>query len=150
MISIALIATLALAAAEPPAAARELADASEPAEASKATNAPASEARVATMAPAAAPAAQAKDECDCESFGRTGALSVLGGGILLGVTSLVAFDAGFDAERQLRSGEARGVDEQNAALTQRAVAAWVAWPTAVLSVAGVLGGGWLVAQDGAP
>jgi hypothetical protein len=84
-------------------------------------------------------------ECDCEAFGRTGALSVLAGGLVLGVTSLLAFNTGFEAERQLRSGEARGVDEQNTALTQRAVSAWVAWPTAVLSVAGVLGGGWLVA-----
>lgn len=98
-----------------------------------------------------APAAEAPtEECDCDSFGRTGALSILGGGIALGVTSLIAFNAGFDAERQLRSGEASGVDGQNSALTQRAVSAWVAWPTAVLSVAGVLGGGWLVAEDGAP
>ncbi len=106
---------------------------------------------LAAAEPTPAPAAEAPtEECDCDSFGRTGALSILGGGIALGVTSLVAFNAGFDAERQLRSGEASGVDGQNAALTQRAVSAWVAWPTAVLSVAGVLGGGWLVAEDGAP
>jgi hypothetical protein len=99
------------------------------------------------MSLAAAEPAASSEECDCEAFGRTGALSVLAGGLVLGVTSLIAFNTGFEAERQLRSGEARGVDEQNTALAQRAVSAWVAWPTAVLSVAGVLGGGWLVAAD---
>jgi hypothetical protein len=101
-------------------------------------------------APAPAPAPET-EECACESFGgRTGALSILAGGLGLGVVSMFSFNAGLEAERQLRSGEARGVDAQNEALTQRAVAAWVAWPTAVLSVAGVVGGGWLVAENGAP
>lgn len=101
----------------------------------------------ASTAPVAEAAQATEAACDCESLGRTGALSILAGGVALGVTSLLAFNTGFEAERQLRSGEASGVGAQNAALTQRAVAAWVAWPTAVLSVAGVLGGGWLVADE---
>lgn len=103
----------------------------------------------ATQAPAAAVGAQA---CPCEEWmGRSGGLAALGTGIALGVTSLFAFNAGFEAERQLRAGGARTVDEKNAALTQRGVAAWVAWPSAVLSVVGVVGGGWLLsdAEDGA-
>lgn len=91
-------------------------------------------------------------------MGRTGGLAALGTGIALGVTSLFAFNAGFEAERQLRSGEASGVDAQNDALMQRGVAAWIAWPAAVLSVIGVVGGGWLLteaeaeaqAEDAAP
>lgn len=82
-------------------------------------------------------------------LGRQRGLLALGAGIAFTVTSMTAFTAGFEAERQLRAGEARG-SAADAALTQRAVAALVAWPAAVLAVTGVLGGTWLLAVDGEP
>lgn len=76
---------------------------------------------------------------------REGVLT-LAAGLALGVTSVVAFSAGFEAERQLRAGEVRGVAADDA-LTQRTVAAFVAWPAAVLSLVGVAGGASLLASQ---
>ena len=92
-----------------------------------------------TLALAAPPAAVD----DTWQPGRSDGLVALGAGLGLGVVSLAAFQAGFEAERRLRAGEARG-DDAEAALTQRAVAAWVAWPAAVLSVAGVGAATWVL------
>ena len=80
-------------------------------------------------------------------LGRSEGLVALGAGLGLGVVSMTAFAAGLESERRLRAGEVRGEDA-NDALTQRAVAAWVAWPAAVLSVAGVGAATWLLSSEG--
>lgn len=102
---------------------------------------------------AAEPAAPAETTatapgCACERIGRTEGIVSLGAGIGLGVTSILAFSAGLEAERQMRAGETATREQQADALTQRAVAAWVAWPSAVLSAAGVIGGGWILSEQG--
>jgi hypothetical protein len=105
---------------------------------------------LASAEPTAAAPPPAAVASEAWELGRTEGLGALGGGIVLGATSMAAFAAGLEAERQLRAGEVRGQEEQSEALTQRAIAAWVAWPAAVLSVAGIVTGGWILTEDGAP
>jgi hypothetical protein len=66
---------------------------------------------------------------------RTQGVAALGGGALFGVTSLVAFTAGLDAERELRAARHTRA-EANDIMLRRGVAAWVAWPSALLAAAG--------------
>ena len=68
----------------------------------------------------------------------------LGAGLALTVTSLAAFSVGLEIERQLRAREVRGIAADEA-LVQRGAAAFIAWPAAVLSLAGVVGGAFVLA-----
>lgn len=80
------------------------------------------------------------------TIGHSEGVLALGAGLALGVTSVTAFSVGFEIERQLRAGEVRGASADEA-LSQRTVAALVAWPAAVLSVVGLAGGAYVLAAS---
>jgi hypothetical protein len=84
------------------------------------------------------------DAMGIEGRGRDAGALVLAAGIATGVTSVVAFSAGLEVERQLRAREVQGTAAKDA-LTARTVAAFVAWPAAVVSLLGVAGGAYLIA-----
>ncbi len=98
----------------------------------------------ATTAPAAAaPLARGAVQ---PSSPRTQALVVLSAGAGFGVVSAVAFSIGLDAERELRA-SVHGEQAADDLVNRRTAAAWVAWPAALLSAAGVGGGAaWLALQ----
>ena len=80
---------------------------------------------------------------------RNQALLVLGGGGASSIASATAFVVGFDAERELRA----SIHDEAAAdalFNKRTVAAWVAWPTAIVGVAGVATGLTLLVLHDAP
>jgi hypothetical protein len=71
---------------------------------------------------------------------------LLGAGVFLGISSLTSFTVGWEAERVLLS-ERHTREDADALMLRRGLAAWVAWPTAVLSVASLAAGGTLLALD---
>ena len=88
---------------------------------------------------AAAPAPEPAPAAAAPTIGHTEGVLALGAGVALGITSVTAFSVGFEVERQLRAQEVSGAAADDA-LTQRTIAALVAWPAAVLSIVGVAGG----------
>lgn len=97
------------------------------------------------VAPATPPATSAAGELACHKLGRDEGVLMIGAATALGVTSMVAFSAGFELERQLRAREVEGAAAADA-LTERMVAAFVAWPAALLSLLGIAGGAYLIAR----
>jgi hypothetical protein len=82
---------------------------------------------------------------------RTQGLLALTGGVAFGVTSLTAFTAGLDVERQMRGGPLPR-EELDDLMATRATMAWIAWPSLVVSLAGIGAGVALlnVPEEGAP
>jgi hypothetical protein len=80
---------------------------------------------------------------------RTEGHLLLGAGILLGVASLVSFNAGFEAERVLQS-QRHDRAAADALMLRRGVAAGFAWPMLVLSAASSAGGVTLLALEELP
>lgn len=95
------------------------------------------------VAPGPSRGASEAARCACDEMGREAGAVMLATGIALGVTSMVAFSTGFEAERQLRAREVQGTAAADA-LTERTVAAFVAWPAALLSVGGVAAGAYFI------
>ena len=87
-----------------------------------------------------------KDGLDDAGPMRRAGLASLAGGALLGVVSVGAFTAGWDAERQLRA-TAHERDVVDGLLLQRAAAAGVGYTSLVLALAGVGAGATLLVLD---
>ncbi|HEY4222452.1 MAG TPA: hypothetical protein VGO62_13950 [Myxococcota bacterium] len=90
-------------------------------------------------APAPAPAPVAKSEVAPSvnlDSPRDQALVVAVLGLGFGVVSAFAFEAGVGAEGQLVASKHSNVDADSL-LNERTISAWVAYPTAVLGVAGI-------------
>jgi hypothetical protein len=97
-------------------------------------------------APAPAPAQRDVPTAPDLGSAHNQALLIVGGGVGLGIVSTTAFVVGLDKERELRAAphDEKAADD---ILNQRTAAAWVAWPSALLSVGAMAWGGALLAMQ---